>query len=923
MKETVLKYRISEIPDPFYPQYQMAAGGDVLDAACRDFEHLLRSLVNFPPGSASMAIRYIFTPKPSSQGMQSRLSIYVMARAHDPSMSESLRLLLERGPLSRFYHLEPVMRIEAPWEKLQATCDIIRREDAVSPLHSSEYNYKIPAYYYAIRLFEPDERNNYMDLDRVLGDIMETVLIDICVQPADISAELMEHARYLSRLQSINRLWDDDEDYESDFRDYLGNDSKWRSTRRQRIKPLRYRDPFADDILRSQQRFHETLLQPHQMFHIKVFAETQAVALLLGSVVAESAYEKGSYRLIGCSKDGRLYSETLDSVNKVKVSTLPGNESFFPEKALSLYSGLSRLCHASTVDELLGVFRLPVASSISPCCIRKNTDPPIESEPNLIVFGFDKEVSNASRGIPLHQLCKHTFVSGITGSGKTTSMLNLTLQLHHYDIPFLVIEPVKTEYRILKTLRNNSDKNAHSLSETLEIYSPGDESISPFRFNPLELQHTISEDEHIENVLSCIKAAIPVEGSLPALIGEALEKVYEDHPERENPPILAELVAAAERVLAEKGYSSDTNSDFRAALEARLGVLIRRSVGKVFQCRNSVPQIEQLMKVPAIIEFDRLHTEQTCLLTLFLLTNIREYLKTVPKSAKDPRYVIIIEEAHNIVGQTGRAMASPDVADPKSFAAEYVVRMLAELRALGVGIVIVDQLTSAVAPEVIKSTSSKIAFRQVAKEDREELGASMLFGQTEIEEIARLKTGEAFFISERYHGPRRIETENLHNRFDLNTPVFNRNIIPYLINDGWYQEVFTDRTIADLAMLKEKMDLFDDEMSRIRLKIASLLAQRPQIIAKLSSGEKARAMGSIWNEAKKLERLLLDTFNSFLKKFYRKYVNSKVESEVQDSIALEMRENLIDRFESVIKPHVEQSLGILKSFIRDCRRSFN
>ena len=82
-------------------------------------------------------------------------------------------------------------------------------------------------------------------------------------------------------------------------------------------------------------------------------------------------------------------------------------------------------------------------------------------------------------------------------------------------------------------------------------------------------------------------------------------------------------------------------------------------------------------------------------------------------------------------------------------------------------------------------------------------------------------------------------------------------------------------------------------------------------------------MGSIWNEAKKLERLLLDTFNSFLKNSYRKYFNSKVESEVQDSLVLEMREDLIDRFESVIKPHVEQSLGILKSFIRDFRRSFN
>ena len=132
-----------------------------------------------------------------------------------------------------------------------------------------------------------------------------------------------------------------------------------------------------------------------------------------------------------------------------------------------------------------------------------------------------------------------------------------------------------------------------------------------------------------------------------------------------------------------------------------------------------------------------------------------------------PRYVIIIEEAHNIVGRNTNAAPSPDIADPKAFAAEAVSRALFEFRGLGVAVVIVDQCPSSVAPEVIKATTSKLAFRQVDEEDRKVLGASMLFGKIEFEEIARLLTGEAFFFTEGFYKPRKIWAVNLHDRFRL------------------------------------------------------------------------------------------------------------------------------------------------------------
>jgi len=448
----------------------------------------------------------------------------------------------------------------------------------------------------------------------------------------------------------------------------------------------------------------------------------------------------------------------------------------------------------------------------------------------------------------------------------------------------------------LKTFRSDPHENARDLAEKIEIYTPGNETVSPFRFNPLSLIPGISIEEHIDNILSSFKAAIPVEGSLPALLGEALEQVYEDHPDRNHPPIMADLIAAAERRLAEKGYSPDTNSDFRAALEVRLGVLIRRSVGRIFQCSQSIPSVEHLMEVPTIIEFDRLHTEQASLLALFLLTQIREYLKTDSKSEKDPRFVIIIEEAHTIVGRTGPAAASPDVVDPKAFAADYVVRMLAELRALGVGIVIVDQLPSAVAPEVIKNTATKLAFRQVAKEDRDELGAAMLLGPTEIEDIARLETGEAFFFTEGYHMPRRIWTTNLHDQFNFNILTINSNILPWLLDDSWYQGSATERIINELSKLLEDMDRFDNTRLKIIRELASMMAIYPQIRAQPATRDKINKLEAIKHRAQDQAQVLSSIYDSFLKNSYRKYLHVNNEINVNDNLVKEMRNDLAKSF---------------------------
>lgn len=79
------------------------------------------------------------------------------------------------------------------------------------------------------------------------------------------------------------------------------------------------------------------------------------------------------------------------------------------------------------------------------------------------------------------------FIAGVTGSGKTTTCQTL---LSGAGIPYLVIEPAKTEYRALM----KSDRK-------LIVFTLGDESCAPFRLNPLEFTKGEIISSHIDMVI--------------------------------------------------------------------------------------------------------------------------------------------------------------------------------------------------------------------------------------------------------------------------------------------------------------------------------------------------------------------------------------------------------------------------------------
>ena len=110
-------------------------------------------------------------------------------------------------------------------------------------------------------------------------------------------------------------------------------------------------------------------------------------------------------------------------------------------------------------------------------------------------------------------------------------------------------------------------------------------------------------------------------------------------------------------------------------------------------------------------------------------------------------------------------------ANPSAVAKKLLTRMLAEIRSLGIGIVIADQSPEKVTTDVVKLTNIKLAFNLVEKNDRTILGDSTDMKNIQVERLAKLRPGEAFFYMNGLEEPEEVITEDYRKRVQIRTTI--------------------------------------------------------------------------------------------------------------------------------------------------------
>lgn len=846
-----LIFTIPSIPDPNHTGLRLNYG-DVNQTVFSGWNSLLRIITEQNPDSLRFCLCYHFTPD-LSNGIQGRLKVWIKVITDDSSF-DLVNSMVINGPIAEFYdpkqptEKESGANISINWDRFASVAEVVRRIDLVKSYVPHEENTRVPnSPYKTIIPIVAKEDNNYIALDRLLSGFKTEVYTEIIVKPTDTEIDIQTIYAGIYNLALIN---------ESIFHEPKDNTEKYR-------RDFGFmKDHFAENVLREYEDFAENMIKPQVEFTLRIFGEMPQDVQLVASTMAECAFDEGKYRIIQLNKGDDQFDKIV-TLGKDSVIDYEWQHSPQVNKAIRKFSRLA------SVEEIAGLFRLPVAANTSPRTIRMHTDPDIlkvDSKsgkfPPSILIGddiesggnkqrkldvglkdlFDKPSDDyIEHRLKLDILKKHMFICGVPGSGKTTAAFTILLQLYRQEIPFLVLESAKTEYRILKRLKEHNDPVLREFGESIRIYTPGNEIVSPFRFNPLAFPEGISADEHMNNLMNCFQAAmsIPEDTPLPALLGKAIEEIYENY-DHSNPPYLEDLVTKVKEIMdsPDLGYDNEVKGNLRTAIEVRLSPLVskKRSIGKIFSKSGTPFDIEDMMSHPCIIEMDSLNTEQSNLLTLFILTTMREYIKATRRSGSDLTHVIILEEAHNVVGNIPEGA---DPGDPRKKAADYVTRMLAELRALGEGMVIADQLPSTVATAVIKNTGTKLAHRLTSMDDREEIGYTMLLGGAELEDFARLRVGESFYYTEGLYRPRRVRCINSNVVLGFinenGQPPDSNTLYQMIESEPWFRETALANLYDDINDFKAYLEsIANEHLLKIKKGINTLKIDDVQGINELS-----------------------------------------------------------------------------------------
>jgi hypothetical protein len=380
-------------------------------------------------------------------------------------------------------------------------------------------------------------------------------------------------------------------------------------------------------------------------------------------------------------------------------------------------------------------------------------------------------VTNEDASFKLNDLNKHALIVGTPGSGKTTLCFSLLRQLwEEQRIPFVVLEPAKTEYRGLKEIAG--------LRDDLLVFTVGNERISPFRFNPFEIMEGVPVAEHIAALNTCFSGAFNLWDPLPMILDEAVRDIYAERGWSEygvggdepglEPPTFTDLYRRALQVAQSSSYKGETAGNIKGALETRLGALMRGPKGRCFNARRSIP-FDLLMKRPVVLELESLNDDEKALMMMFLLVAVREYSKATRRSGSPLKHVVLVEEAHNVIGR-GNNNAGEAKANPQEVAVRFFTRMLAEMRALGQGVIVADQLPTAIAPEAIKNTNIKVMHRLVAVDDRRELGGAMIFDDAQMEAAAIQPPGHSIVFMEGWTRSRPVQEPNFKEEYGVDEP---------------------------------------------------------------------------------------------------------------------------------------------------------
>lgn len=365
-----------------------------------------------------------------------------------------------------------------------------------------------------------------------------------------------------------------------------------------------------------------------------------------------------------------------------------------------------------------------------------------------------------------NSLQAHVFITGSTGSGKSTTvykLLNETMQVVD-RCKFMIIEPAKGEYKSVFGGREDVTVYGTNLNEIENLLK-----INPFSF-PYKRIHVL---EHIDKLIGIFNACWPMYAAMPAILKDSIERAYIDagwdltrsvceYMDKIGVvifPSFSDVLYQIDIVLRESQYSDESKGDYTGALVTRLKTLTNGINGLIFTT-DEVKE-RDLFDKNAIIDLSRISSDETKSLIMGMLLIKQQEYRIANRTGINEKlkHITVLEEAHNILKRTSTEQSS-EGANLIGKSIEMISSAIAEMRTYGESFVIVDQSPSAVDASAIRNTNTKIIMRLPDMNDREQVGKSAGLNDEQITELSKLKTGVAAIYQNNWVEPVLCEVKN-------------------------------------------------------------------------------------------------------------------------------------------------------------------
>lgn len=416
---------------------------------------------------------------------------------------------------------------------------------------------------------------------------------------------------------------------------------------------------------------------------------------------------------------------------------------------------------------------------------------PLFDQPAHLLIGYNQY--QQPYFLPIEYLKQHVYVDGKPGFGKTYLVKTLIIELMKAGIDILVIESAKKEYCLLK------DYIPH-----FKVYSAGLDAL-PLKINLFVPEKGTLISQHVSSIIGAFMSLFDGDSPLPEALTRYIYYLYQKHhidmnmlarEDMDYPTIHDFLDGVDDFIQKHTTYESKVKGNLTSAIYTRVASLLEGPTGNIIDCQRGI-SIAQLMKQTTIIELDDIESDNRDFVIMILTNLINQYLRNQPLSSTLQK-VLVIEEAHHILMNT----QSNNLKATKVSASDSYSRLLSEIRAYGVGIMISDQRPSRISSDVIGNSRVKMTFNISEHQDIQAISQDYRLSPYQENQLSLLKNGEFLMNVGGYKEIVQLKCQN-------KTPSLNRHWGCLFVQDE-YQQVDTQQ-IKNKAYILKRITYLDGQ----------------------------------------------------------------------------------------------------------------